>query len=793
MDSTTESTAPMSFDVDEWDENFINEVFQVELGLCSKNAVINPIAPPPPPNPSSSYLLEQEAFHQWELPPPFRSERGGFSASGLDAGGSDICFSPPRELSQRFKEGSEDAPVGDGCLLVETRISRNGGFSRVGGVRRNKELERLKKELEHLSKKFTHMEQDCITLKKDRDLKNEQLKCVISQLEAKDAEICNLKRENLLCGCRGACEQNQPHASISFENKIVPTKSVGTYNSILKVHQADGSAVSELKRRIMIDDQATTSCAAQECSFMEKSTKTKHRKSTGIQTDVSQDEMNIVQQKRTLNEQGIVSNLHAIWGLYDKRSGSNLVLKLLRSCSADFFILFRCIKLSSQCNPDGVANESFSDIPLHDSIPSIHSSDSAKASRFYQLLMKMRHEIVPLQDFIDALLELCNLDNAVAHVSLRILHATLQHVGLHSGFQCTLRRSNVFVGKSNDESFTGEGAIAQENQFLKFHALERTDNASEASPVSSMGNSGMGEDQASSTAMFLSFGSLVKIFETMQKIVVRNVDEYIRLEGLLIMSLIMMECKPNTDREKFGSVHLLQTLSTLMSREAGVHVRKQAVRLLFLLMNSPKMLLMLCSGQVDCADHTKADDTHKSTTTWQGAIKSMLENIAECLNFNKSCAGELKFRRRVIILLAFIASSGKPGFEVLLRSVTPQQINFLELIIKLLAHEMDAEIPDNGAATQDLCKERISLIREALILLNRLASHPYYAESTLRVLTGNKATASLTIEVANRLSRRIQAYLKHYGTKKTQVLVEINDLARLFRLRVFTFLGVPIS
>ncbi|KAH0462040.1 hypothetical protein IEQ34_009615 [Dendrobium chrysotoxum] len=786
MDSTTESTAPMSFDVDEWDENFINEVFQVELGLCSKNAVVNPIAPPPPPNPSSSYMLEQEAFHHWELPHPFRSELGGLSSSGVDAGGSDICFSPPRELSQRFKEVPEDVPVGDGCVMVETRVSRNGGFSRVGGVRRNKELERLKassstvcKELEHLSKKFTHMEQDCITLKKDRDQKNEQLKCVISQLEAKNAEICNLKRENL-----GACEQNQPHASISFENKIVPTKSVGTYNSKLKVHQADGSAVSELKRRIMIDDQATTSCEAQECSFMEKSTKTKHCKSTGIQTDVGQDDINIVQQKRTLNEQGIVSNLHAIWGLYDKRSGSNLVLKLLRSCSAEFFTLFRCIKLSSKCILDGLANESFSEIPLHDSIHSIHSSDSAKASRFYQLLMKMRHEIVPLQDFIDALLELCNLDNAVAHVSMRILHATLQHLGLDSGFQCTLRRSNVFVGKCNDDSFTGEGAIAQENQVLKFHDLQMTDNASEASPVSSMGNLCMGEDQASNTAMFLSFGSLLKIFEMMEKIVVRNVDEYIRLEGLLIMSLIMMECKPNIDREKFGSVHLLQTLSTLMSREAGVHVRKQAVRLMFLLLNS--------SGQVDCADHAKADDTHKSTTTWQGAIKSMLENIAECLNFNKNCAEELKFRRRVIILLAFIASSGKPGFEVLLRSVTPQQINFLELIIQLLAFEMDAEIPDNGAS-QDLWKERISLIREALILLNRLASHPSYAESTLRVLTGSKATASSTIEVANRLSRRIQAYLKHYGTKKTQVLVEIDDLSRLFRLRVFTFLGVPIS
>ncbi|XP_020571806.1 uncharacterized protein LOC110018734 isoform X2 [Phalaenopsis equestris] len=779
MDSTTESPAPMSFDVDEWDENFINEVFKVELGLCSKNAAVNPVVTPAPLNPSSSYLPEQEAFRQWEPLQPFRSERGELSSSGFDAGGSEVCFSPPRELSQRFKEVYEAAPVVDDCVTVETRVLRNGGFGRVRGGRNNKEVERLKKELEHLSKKFTHMEQDCVTLKNDRDRKNEQLKCVISQLEAKDAEVQSLKREN-----------SRAHPPTSFESKIVSTNSE-TFHSRLKVPQTDGSAVSELKQRVMIDDQATTSSKAQECSFMEKSTESKCRKSTGIQTDVGQDDVDNVQRKRSLKEQVIVSNLHAIWGLYDKRPGSNLVLKLLRTCSADFLTLFRCINMSSTCNLDGVANESFSEIALNDNTHSIHSSDSVKAYRFYQLLMKMHHEIVPLQDFIDALLELCSLDKAVAHVSLRILHTTLQHLSLDSSCQCTLRRTNVFVDKSNDKSFTGDGTIAREDQVLKLHALQTPDNTTEASPVSSVGNLCMDEAKASRTEMFLSSASLLNIFEMMQKIIVRNVEECIRLEGLLIMSLIMMECKPSTEREKFGSVNFLQTLSTLISREAGARVRKQAVRLLFLLSNGPKILLILNSGQGEGADHTTFDDTQKSTT-WQGALTSTLENIAECLTLNQSCAEELKFRRRVIILLAFIASSGKNGFEVLLHPVTAQQINFLELIIQLLASEMDAEIPNIGL-TRDLCKERISFIREALILLNRLSSHPTYSERTLRVLlTGSKVTASLTIDVANRLSRRIQAFRKHFGTK-THVLTETNDLARLFRLKVFTFLGVPAS
>lgn len=79
-------------------------------------------------------------------------------------------------------------------------------------------------------------------------------------------------------------------------------------------------------------------------------------------------------------------------------------------------------------------------------------------------------------------------------------------------------------------------------------------------------------------------------------------------------------------------------------------------------------------------------------------------------------------------------------------------------------------------------------MREALILLNRLASNPAYSRVTLAVLT-TSAAASLTIGIANRMSRRTQNQWKHDGTKKLQVEDEIVDLARLFKARLFTFLG----
>ncbi|KAL6955734.1 hypothetical protein U1Q18_041313 [Sarracenia purpurea var. burkii] len=52
---------------------------------------------------------------------------------------------------------------------------------------------------------------------------------------------------------------------------------------------------------------------------------------------------------------------------------------------------------------------------------------------------------------------------------------------------------------------------------------------------------------------------------------------------------------------------------------------------------------------------------------------------------------ELKLRRSTVTLLAFLASSGKPGFEILL-SELPKRNNFIALILQMVISEMDAEV-----------------------------------------------------------------------------------------------------
>ncbi|CBI33795.3 unnamed protein product, partial [Vitis vinifera] len=58
-------------------------------------------------------------------------------------------------------------------------------------------LQNLMGELQRVSKQLTYLEQECLELRKERDEKEEKLKNVYSQMEAKGAEVHYLKSRNL--------------------------------------------------------------------------------------------------------------------------------------------------------------------------------------------------------------------------------------------------------------------------------------------------------------------------------------------------------------------------------------------------------------------------------------------------------------------------------------------------------------------------------------------------------------------------------------------------------------------
>jgi hypothetical protein len=52
----------------------------------------------------------------------------------------------------------------------------------------------------------------------------------------------------------------------------------------------------------------------------------------------------------------------------------------------------------------------------------------------------------------------------------------------------------------------------------------------------------------------------------------------------------------------------------------------------------------------------------------------------------------LKICRKTILVLAFLASSGQPGFEIFIgHRLSTRDVNYLMLILQLLVSEMDRE------------------------------------------------------------------------------------------------------
>lgn len=274
------------------------------------------------------------------------------------------------------------------------------------------------------------------------------------------------------------------------------------------------------------------------------------------------------------------------------------------------------------------------------------------------------------------------------------------------------------------------------------------------------------EDSLRQHNIFLPFTLWSSLFTAMLQIGVKYSEETIRTDALSIMILIVRSTDPKEERHKFGFTSVMTRLHLLLQKENGLLVKKHSVRLLFLLLNCPVMLKLLCSGGKDVSEQMESEARENNRS--QEVISSVLADLSDCLTSEATCSLGIELCRLVIILLAYIASSGKLGYEVLLGPVNARGASFLEMIMEVLASQMQYE-------TQELLKERCLVMREALILLNRLASHTNYSKPTLEVLTRSKICATLTIDVANRLPQ-------------IQMANDLAELAQKFRSRVYAFL-----
>ncbi|XP_030947184.1 uncharacterized protein LOC115971412 isoform X2 [Quercus lobata] len=607
------------------------------------------------------------------------------------------------------------------------------------------EIDMLKRELGHVSKQLTDLEQECLELRKERGKKEEQLQ-IFSKNEVKDVDARSSKSTTLEYGAL-----NHHRVRQKFQNAI-------------SLNIQAGSQI----------DRAMPAY-----------------KAIGIQTEKAGDPGQVTMDVDPAACQALTEKLLAIWGSpRDQKLGRNLINKLLVTCQTDFHVLFAWMSVSvPKRTMDSLKDGSLSDVALTSHLHSFHTPEAAKVSHLYSVLTKISIGMVQLEALFEPLLDLCILKNVViVHRSLCILRVFLKH--LLSLERKSERRDNVTVG----------GLLCGSN-IVDFNGLDRVLSCASRNEKNYAGYTPLGIRLPNAEipcmegpcnrdiAISVSCVDWVSLFEAMHQIIVRNTEECVRLEAVSVMIVILMRSNAYMEREKFGKATVFESLSQLLRKEAGLRVQRHAVHLLYLLLNCPKLLVMFCSGSNEGGTAAvPVDDDARP----QKFIK-VLQGLADCVACSGNGIQELTLRRNAITVLAFLASSGKPGFEIFVRSKLYREANFLMLILQVLVSEIDIEETAVCVESPEIFKERTLLIREALILLNRLVSNPAYSVTVLWVLTNSRDMASLTIDIATRLSWEYQRHGHSDCITRQMRESEIVNLARVFRKRVFTYLGHNIS
>ncbi|KAM0864810.1 hypothetical protein ACQ4PT_043686 [Festuca glaucescens] len=672
-------------------------------------------------------------------PPRELSQRAAASGYG---------FSPPRELSQR-PAAEEDSE----CQIIEAmgpasterartvlpRDARAARQTRVKSLPRGRQVRatesksaeeiKMQRELERVLKQMNDMKNENTELKKG--MKNKDL-----EIEAKEAEIHNLKKANLT-------RMDIDHAPAN------------------EALQAGGSCRASTRRADKLngknkdlcssrDGTSTSGAYLEENAHLElKSNKCTDNKAKGVQTDLPVNNEHFEHKKVPINN--ISSSLCAIWGRpANSMLGRSLISKILASCSEEMLTLLQSTRLPDKCE-----NSSEGSSSMHNAI-----------SEVYDIIIKVNSDAVPVQTLLEALLNLCVVGNVVVvGRALRILYSILQNLLTH-GVKSN-QRNNVIIGTNVNSNMEMES----NNRLLNAPGMK---------------NLVRSEDGLHIGNMFLPSTFWPSFFTAVLQIALKYPEESIRVDALSIVILVVRTSDPKVEREKFGFTSVMESLHPLLQKENGLLVKKHSVHLLFLLLNCPTMLKLLCNGGTDGSEVMEAVGSENDRS--QQAISAVLQDLSECLTCGATSSLELKLCRLVVNLLAYIASSGKLGYQVLLDSVTANGSRFLELIMEVLASQLEQEV-DFSTGAHELLKERYLLMREALILLNRLASHAMFSKPTLEVLVGSgNQCASLTIDTANRLPQRSKYPLRHLSEINPQMANDLAELAQKFRSRVYGFL-----
>ncbi|KAL2900994.1 Microfibril-associated glycoprotein 3 [Bienertia sinuspersici] len=371
------------------------------------------------------------------------------------------------------------------------------------------------------------------------------------------------------------------------------------------------------------------------------------------------------------------------------------------------------------------------------------SSEVARVSKLHSVLMELTDDTANINAFLEAVLDLCSLENC------NLLRDNIKVQKCYSGSDA-VRILDPEVGKSGSVCDISEDEACHANFILdckNIHAAEHE------------------------ALSLLCHVDWLHLFTLVCELASKLTEEQARVEAVTIMNIILMRTNPCSDRGKFGGSLVFEAVTLLLRKEAGFFCRKEAVHL-------------FCK---EADHHTQSSNDGAKGLACQKS-HAVLEGLAECVFCSEYVVKELNLRRNAIVVLSFLASSGKCGLEIFLFHKLPKRdatfTNFLGLVLQVLVSEIEAEAFESCPAPES-SKERTLLMREALILLNRLVSHPAYSAMVLQTLTSCRDMVSLAIDISTKLSKKSQR-LQKFDSITKQMREYVVDMACLFKKRVFS-------
>ncbi|XP_019252896.1 PREDICTED: uncharacterized protein LOC109231707 isoform X2 [Nicotiana attenuata] len=580
---------------------------------------------------------------------------------------------------------------------------------------------------------------------------------------AKEEEINNLKKEldriskqriSLEQECIELRKEKEKKGKKEKEHKLALSKSVNVNTDSGVNIQQDQRKSLECQNARSTNDHVSSSTKVGTISS----------KDVGIQTEKHDGSISLSAESDLSATFCRRNKLLDVWNLSSgQRLGRLLISKLYATCEVDFRVLSGYLNVSFPLRTSLESN-----ISLKDNLQYTHSGESAKVSHLFSILTKV----------------------AIIHRSLHILQEVLNFTfSMERKFG---KRDNIVMegpscwnNASDLYEYVYPGSrglphVHDEKIFDQDHAdgprLDTVDTYAR-----------IGFINCGSSCLISSHFNYFPLFELMCEIIMIHEVEHVRLQAVSVMNLIVARSNAYLEREKYGTDIPFQSISKLLKKGARVHVKKKAVHLLHMLLNCPRVMASFCSCLVEGDGVGMVDTNSKNTSTFP-VVSVILESLAECVTCTGSNAEELQLRRHTIILLAFLASSGKCGVEILLNYRLPKGKDLFAIILQSFVRDLDLEESDT-AQQAEVFKERTLLMREVLILLNRLVSHPKYSSHVLRALTNSREKATLTVDVTSRVSGKRKFLWQDVSMTRQIRESEIIDLAQVLRRRVFTFLG----